>query len=637
MSVFPFDAATCRALGTGALVPEERHTVTAAEIAERLRAKRSGDGWMCRCPAHDDRNPSLSITTADDGRVLLHCHAGCDFAAIVGALGLTAADLAPPKPTPAQRRLAEIYDYNDGAGKLLYQVCRYIPKDFRQRRPDGQGGWTWSMKGVERVLYRLPDVLRAVAAGEQVYVTEGEKDALALVRLGLCATCNAGGAGKWQDGYSTALKGAGIVILPDRDEPGRKHGELVARALRGNVASLKVIELPDRDGRKVKDAADWIGAGGSRAELEELVEEAPEAAAEADSAPSDSGVLDGAEMLATAPPEHEPVLSGLFDRHALVEIVGPSKTRKSFSVLQLALSLTAGRDVFGFNVPRPFSVLLADLELSEADLRRRLYRMGHALGIGPADVGDRLRVLPLAGQEGLMARIEAAAVGADVVIADPLYALCDGGETIEDLRAPLRWLRRLAVGRAACCFVHHDAKGAAGDRDTRDRGSGSGITGRSVDARVTLTPNAADPANAVVMGFMCRSYVVPEPRALRFNGDCFEGCDLPAEPERSIDRRTKATRPKIAGYTRAALGMLENDGPMSPAVFKRRLRDELNMSKGDADDLTAALCEPDGGARRWREGGFTTAYQIGTAGQAESAAPASPASRLLPGKQQEAG
>ena len=251
--------------------------MTAAEIAERLHATKTAQGWQAKCPAHDDRNASLSISEGRDGRTLLRCHAGCDFRAILEAAGLKPSDcFATPTTTATEKRIVARYPYVDAEGTLLFEVVRFEPKDFRQRRPDGQGGWTWSLKGVERVLYRLPELSKAIAAGQTVFIVEGEKDADALANLGLCATCNAGGAGKWEPGYTSAMKGATVVILPDRDKPGRTHGELVAQALRGNVASLRVIELPDRNGRKVKDAADWIGVGGTRGELEALIEAAPE-------------------------------------------------------------------------------------------------------------------------------------------------------------------------------------------------------------------------------------------------------------------------------------------------------------------------------------------------------------------------
>jgi hypothetical protein len=93
------------------------------------------------------------------------------------------------------RRIVEAYDYRDERGALLFQVVRFEPKDFRQRRPDGKGGWTWSVKGIRPVPYRLPELL-AVPADALVFIVEGEKDANNLAELGLIATCNAGGAAK---------------------------------------------------------------------------------------------------------------------------------------------------------------------------------------------------------------------------------------------------------------------------------------------------------------------------------------------------------------------------------------------------------------------------------------------------------
>ena len=85
-------------------------------------------------------------------------------------------------------------------------MVRFDPKDFRQRKPDGAGGWDWRLNGARRVLYRLPAVLEAVAArrGRDV-VVEGEKDVHALEKLGIAATCNPGGAGKWSRQYSAGV------------------------------------------------------------------------------------------------------------------------------------------------------------------------------------------------------------------------------------------------------------------------------------------------------------------------------------------------------------------------------------------------------------------------------------------------
>jgi putative DNA primase/helicase len=125
-------------------------------LARALEARRSGPSWMAKCPAHEDRNPSLSIREVD-GKVLLHCHAGCTQRDVIDAL--KARGLWRPELTENPRIVAT-YDYTDEQGNLLYQVVRYQPKDFKQRRPDGCGGWTWK-KSARQVLYRLPEVLEA--------------------------------------------------------------------------------------------------------------------------------------------------------------------------------------------------------------------------------------------------------------------------------------------------------------------------------------------------------------------------------------------------------------------------------------------------------------------------------------------
>lgn len=140
--------------------------------------------------------------------------------------------------TPAQ--VVATYDYCDESGTLLYQVVRYSPKTFKQRQPDGAGGWRWTMDGVTRVLYRLPEVLLS----QSVLVTEGEKDAETLRKLGFIATCNVGGAGKWLPAYSDILKGRDIVIVPDNDKPGRDHAEKIVESLTDKAASIKVVLIP---------------------------------------------------------------------------------------------------------------------------------------------------------------------------------------------------------------------------------------------------------------------------------------------------------------------------------------------------------------------------------------------------------
>ncbi len=166
------------------------------------------------------------------------------------------------------------YDYSDEHGKLLYQVVRLDPKGFRQRRPDPDraGRWIYDMKGVRRVPYRL-DLLADLATLNRVYIVEGEKDADLLISEGLEATTNPMGAGKWRDEFSPHLSEMEVVILPDNDEPGREHAEIVARSVHPVAEFVRVVPLPGL--REKGDFSDWMAAGGSLDELFRLVESTP--------------------------------------------------------------------------------------------------------------------------------------------------------------------------------------------------------------------------------------------------------------------------------------------------------------------------------------------------------------------------
>lgn len=244
-----------------------------ATLAERLSARRNGAGWTARCPAHEDRVASLSIGTGRDGRVLLHCHANCDTEAIARAAGLEMADLFPDDDRPSKPTIASKYDYRDADGRLVYQVVRFSPKGFRQRQPNGSGGWLWNLKGVDRLPYRLPELLAADPRWP-VFIVEGEKDADRLADRGLVATCNAGGAGKWSGSFAAHLRGRPVVILPDNDDPGRKHAQAVARSLQGAAKSVRIVELPGLPEKG--DVSDWLADGGDADTLVSIARETEE-------------------------------------------------------------------------------------------------------------------------------------------------------------------------------------------------------------------------------------------------------------------------------------------------------------------------------------------------------------------------
>lgn len=254
-----------------------------AVLAKVRGVRRHGDTTMAICPAHDDKQASLAIRVVEDGKVLLKCHANCPTETIVAAAGLSMSDLfgdatPPQRPVPqfggldrVKPKLVAAYVYRDATGAVLYEACRYEPKTFRQRRPDGHGGYLWNLEGVPRVLYRLPELL---ASKKAVIVVEGEKDVDNLYALGCVATCNVGGAGKWRDEYNEHLRGRQVVILPDNDHAGAEHADKVARALVGIAASVKVVPLPGLAPKG--DVSDWIAAGGTKKRLVEIMQAAPE-------------------------------------------------------------------------------------------------------------------------------------------------------------------------------------------------------------------------------------------------------------------------------------------------------------------------------------------------------------------------
>lgn len=235
------------------------------------QVRRSGESWTARCPAHDDSTPSLSISDGGD-KWLLKCHGGCTTEAVCAAAGLEMRDLFKGATSSAAPRIAAVYEYSDEAGKLLFQTVRYEPKDFRQRQPDGKGGWTWNLQGVRRVLYQLPEVV----AASDVLMCEGEKDVETARVWNLVATCNPMGAGKWRDEYAEFLRGKRVTIIADADEPGRKHAQQVAASLTGKAQSVKVIEL-----RGAKDLTEWAAKGGTHDALSELIRNAPQSKASA--------------------------------------------------------------------------------------------------------------------------------------------------------------------------------------------------------------------------------------------------------------------------------------------------------------------------------------------------------------------
>ena len=243
---------------------DDRITLSLKEVAHRLGGEVSGNQVLAPGPGHSPKDRSLCVKVNPDGTWAAYSHAGDNIFTCKDHIR-EKTGLSPwNKANGSSRNIVAQHDYTDEDGKLLFQVVRYAPKKFVQRRPIGNGEWTWKLGDTRRVLYRLPALLEAVANEQPIFVCEGEKAVDALTKLGVPATCSPHGAGKWRDAYSAHLKGAKVIILPDADAPGRHHAEQVATSLRSVAASVRVLALPRLP--EGGDAYDWIAAGGTARE-----------------------------------------------------------------------------------------------------------------------------------------------------------------------------------------------------------------------------------------------------------------------------------------------------------------------------------------------------------------------------------
>lgn len=441
-------------------------------ILTRLEGvKRHGSYHTAKCPAHDDVQASLSIGSGGGGRVLLHCHALCDSQDVLGALGLTFADLFPDSGAKAQGGILPVtceYEYRDENGHLLYVVERRMPKKFIQRRPDGNDGWLYNMEGIRRVPYRLPDVLRAVAEKRWVLIFEGEKDCDLARRDGFpTATTNPMGAGKWRDEFAPFFDGAYVAVVRDNDDVGREHGEQVAESLKPWAASVKIIDLPGTP--EHGDFWDWRTAGGTRDDLAALVRSAP-SRVEARTTAS----VGGASLRRASEYQQRPVDWLCFPRiprGKLTMLMGDPSAGKSTISLDVAASVTNCHPIMEIGRPlgQPEDVILIQYEDDPEDTTiPRLARMGadldrvHFLRWALPDGSDREF---LAGDLRALDRLLDSLDTVGMIVVDPVTSLTSrvNGNGDGDVRQALQPLVQIASHhRAAVLGLIHMNKGNDG-------------------------------------------------------------------------------------------------------------------------------------------------------------------------------
>ena len=352
-------------------------TLSLRQVAHSLGGEISNGQVRAPGPGHSPMDRSLSIKIDPDapGGFIVNSFAGDDPIAcrdyVRSKIGLD-----PFKANAKARVVEKAYDYTDEAGELLFQVCRFEPKDFRQRRPDGSGGWVWQIGNVRRVLYRLTDVLEAASLGKPIFVVEGEKAADALTELGVTATCSPGGAGKWREEYAQYFAGAGnVIVLPDADDIGEKHAQDIKRT----VPSARVLRLPGLPDKG--DPFNWIGTGGTADQLWQLVE-----IVEEDTDPCKkeslkdsltgwrSYAFTAAALRTMNFPAVSYVVPGLIPE-GLTILAGRPKIGKSWMVLDLAIGIATGNPVLGNVHVTGGDVLYCALEDNKRRLQRRVTKL----------------------------------------------------------------------------------------------------------------------------------------------------------------------------------------------------------------------------------------------------------------------
>ena len=389
-----------------------------------------------------------------------------------------------PEVPSARGRIVATYPYHDETGTLLFEVVRSEPKDFRQRRPDGAGGYAWNLKGVRQVPYHLPELIEAIAHERTVFIVEGEKDVDRLRAFNIPATCNAGGAGKWRDDFATHFTGADIVILPDNDDAGRDHAEKVARSLApvaGRVRVLALTGLPRKG-----DVSDWIAAGGSAEDLHRLAEEAP--AWKPTVATRLPSVWWGDE---DKQPPLQWLVKGMLVDGGLSTVYGPPGTSKTFLVLDLALHVAHGREWFGRRVTAGGVVYVSGEGGSGMRQRMKAWRKerggepGRPFVLVPSSVnlfddddGVETLIADVRQHAGLMS------APLRLVVLDTLSRMIGGGDEdkARDINVVVQRAERMQ--RELGCHVlvvHHSGK----DRERGARGSNA-LLG-AVDAAIEIS------------------------------------------------------------------------------------------------------------------------------------------------------
>lgn len=440
-----------------------------------------GDEFQALCPFHDDSNPSFNFNSQTGAYFCHGCGKKGDFIHFYGKINSLNTRSDFPKilegiakdfgiiAEKKKSRIIEIYDYVDEKGALLFQVCRMDPKDFRQRHRNGNGKWTWNLKGVRRVIYRLPEVIKA----DEVIVVEGEKDTDNLYKLGLVATTCPMGAKKWRDEYNLNLKAKDVILIPDNDNEGREHMQRVATSLNGIAKSLKWIDLSGLPSKG--DVSDFISKYDD-----------PEAAAErlsimiSEADPYEPPkklslediVMDAGQFLEIDLPEKAQLLYPWLKGPSMNLIVGDRGMGKTFFGLGILDAITKGGTFGPWECKNPIPCLFLDGEMPPQDIVERINNLNlNSERKNPihiySDAYANLHGLPRAhlANESWRVKMKSILIAKKVKlwVVDNLASLASGlDENSKKDWDPINsWLLELRFAGISTIMMHHTGKGGA--------------------------------------------------------------------------------------------------------------------------------------------------------------------------------
>jgi len=442
--------------------------------------KIGGQEYKALCPFHRETDASFNFNSAT-GQYFCH---GCgkkgdtihfyaklhgldtrhDFGKVLNGI---ARDFGIGNGHGVKPQMVKVYDYTDATGQLIFQVCRMLPKDFRQRRPNGPGKWIWNLKGVEPVVYRLP----AVLAASEVVIVEGEKDADNLAGLGFTATTAPGGAGKWRESYKEALSGKRVVLLPDNDRPGREHMVKIAQSLNGSTAGLKLVDLPGLPNKG--DVSDFIATFSDPQEAAErlaVIIDGAKPYSPPKAVSIEDIVLDVSAFRAIEVQQRGKLLAPFFKTESINQVYGWRGTGKTFFALGCIDAITRRQSFGPWKCEHSVACLFVDGEMTVTDDHERFDDLGFLEGERESPfyfysdhyanrLGlPRASLLNINWRDKIKAICKARNIG--LLVLDNIASLAPGiDENAKKDWDPInQWLLELRYAGVSTLLLHHESK-----------------------------------------------------------------------------------------------------------------------------------------------------------------------------------